>query len=236
MATSRIMRDMVVGVSWPVSMRKYWPLRLAMLGDGADGFYGAGIKRISGIFGDESAMGLDLRDAEELGEIGGLAKRIDAGGAGFWRDQSDGRRAVQEVPFERRRTDDFDRGSNQRIFAEQVAELVGNLGREAVDVAVEREKAVVEADVAHPAESGFRGAERAYEQAYVHWFKCRNTGGEGSSGSERVSNQNGGSSAEEGSTVHGCPLRLNAGNTTSLFSTRGLDGAVAVCLAGSRYG
>ena len=118
---------MVVGVSWPVSMRKYWPLPLAVLGDGADGFDGAGIERVGGVFGNEAAVGLHLGNAEQLGEIGDLAQGIDAGGARFGRNQADGGGPAQEVPFERRRADDFDRGGDERVLGEQIAELVGEL-------------------------------------------------------------------------------------------------------------
>ena len=74
-----------------------------MLGDGADGFDGAGIERIGGIFRDEAAVGLHLGNAEQLGEIGNLAQGVDARGTGFGRNQADGGGPAQEVPFQRRR-------------------------------------------------------------------------------------------------------------------------------------
>jgi hypothetical protein len=111
------------------------------------------------------------RNAEQLGEVRNLAQGIDAGGAGFRRDQADGGGTAKEVPDQRLRADNFDRGRDERIFSQQVAELVGDLRREAVKIAVEREEAVGEADVAHALEGGLRSAEWRDQQTHFHGFE-----------------------------------------------------------------
>ena len=125
MATSRMARDMVVGVSWPVSIRKYCPLPWQCLRDGADGFDGLRVKRVGRIFGNKTAMRLHLEDAELLGKVGRLAQGIDARGAGLGRHQADGRRAMGKVPLQRARAHHFDRGGGELVLGEQIAELGG---------------------------------------------------------------------------------------------------------------
>src|SRR5262249_1608239 len=48
------------------------------------------VKRVAWIFRNEAAMGLYLRNAEELGEVGRLLESIDASGAAVTRHKSDG--------------------------------------------------------------------------------------------------------------------------------------------------
>ena len=103
-------------------------IALAVLGHGADGFDRSGIERVGGIFGDEAAVGLHLRNAEQLGEVGDLAQGVDAGSAGFGRHQADGGRAVREVPFQRGRADYLNRGGNELVLCKQVAELGSRAG------------------------------------------------------------------------------------------------------------
>ena len=104
------------------------PVALAVLGDGANGFDGAGIESVGGIFGNEAAVGLDLGYAEQLGEVGDLAQSVDASGAGCRRHEADGGRAAA-VKFHSSgwRADDFDRGGDEIVFCEQVLKLCGNV-------------------------------------------------------------------------------------------------------------
>ena len=63
------------------------------------------------------------------------------------------------------------------VFAQQIAELVGNLRGKAVDVPVEGEKAVVEADIMDALEGGFGRAEGADDQAEGHGLERGGGGG-----------------------------------------------------------
>ena len=61
-------------------------VRGAVLGNVLNGEDGFVVERVARVFRDEAAVGLDLRDAEELGEVGGLLEAVDAGGAAVARD------------------------------------------------------------------------------------------------------------------------------------------------------
>src|SRR5208282_1480939 len=140
-----------------------------MLRDGANGLDRAWIFRVGWIFWNETAMCLHLADAEQLGEIGNLAKCIDASSACGGRNKADGGRAAKEVPLERRWANDFDGGGNDVVFRKQVLELVGELRRESTaDISVERKKAVGEAEIVDAANRGFGCFERTDEQSQGH--------------------------------------------------------------------
>ncbi len=111
---------------------------LAVFRHGADGFDGLRVERIAGVFRDEAAVGLHLGDADLLGEIGYLAEGVDARGAGFGWHQADGGWPLHEVPFQRRRPDDFNGGRRELVLGEQIAILAGQGWGEVADVLVQR--------------------------------------------------------------------------------------------------
>ena len=147
-----------------------------MLGNGANGLHRSRILGIGGIFGNESAVGLHLGDAEQFGEVRGLAQRVDARRACSLRHQADGRGAAQEIPHKRLRANHFDGGGHQLIFVEQVAKLRGQLRREVADVAVQRQEAVGKAQVVDALEVLFRRAEGRNDQSQRHGLQGSCTG------------------------------------------------------------
>src|ERR1035437_4953617 len=74
------------------------PVALAVLRDRADGFNRSSVERVAGVLWNEAAMRLHLADAQQFGEIRSLAKSVNAGGAGFRRNQADGGGPAQKVP------------------------------------------------------------------------------------------------------------------------------------------
>jgi hypothetical protein len=61
-----------------------------MLRHRPDGINGTGVKSVPGIFGDESAMRLDLGNADQFCEVGDLTQSINARSARGRGNQADG--------------------------------------------------------------------------------------------------------------------------------------------------
>ncbi len=139
-----------------------------------NGIYGAGIERVVRIFRDKAAMRLHLGNAQLPGEVRHLEERIHTSFSRGWWHQADGGGAARKVPLERLGTNHLDSGGSDAVFREQIAKL-GSDGRgEAVDIPVERQKAIREAKVAYAAEVFFRSSEGSDEQAEFHRLElCR---------------------------------------------------------------
>ena len=82
---------------------------------------------------------------------------------------------LHEVPYQRRRPDDFDGGAGDVVLREQAFELRGERGRELADVGVEREEAVGQAELMDAADGFFRSFGGRDEQAERHGVRagCR---------------------------------------------------------------
>lgn len=119
-----------------------------MVGEVADGEDGLFVEGVVRVFGDEAAMGLNLANADEFGEVGGLFEGFDAGGAGGAGDDADGAGAFEKVPLKRLGVDDFGRGGDDLVFGEGVAQLLRECRGVFAEVGVEREKAGWKAELA----------------------------------------------------------------------------------------
>ena len=68
---------------------------VAMLRDRVDRIDRARIQRVGRVFGNESAMRLNLRDAEQFRKVRSLSQRVNARRTRLWRNQADGRRPLR---------------------------------------------------------------------------------------------------------------------------------------------
>ena len=111
-----MVRNTVVGVSWPVSIKNAWPFAAQCFGHLANRAHRTRISRISRIFWNESAMCLHLRNIQPLGEIRSALQRVHALPPRRFRHQPNGGRPIAEIPYQSPRAHHLHRGRRYLRF------------------------------------------------------------------------------------------------------------------------
>ena len=83
------------------------------------------VERVGGVFGNETAVRLYVRNAKQLCEVGSLLESVDTClpcGAGYY---TNGRGALGKVPFQRPRLNDLCSGRRDPVLLEQPMKFLG---------------------------------------------------------------------------------------------------------------